>query len=175
MKDTDLEACIHLYGKELYSFLCRLTGSREEADDLYQDTFLKLMEIGKGPDFTRNPKSYLLTIAVQIWKNRRRKYAWRQRITGGPLSLDEGEWEIPAEKMTAEEEMISREEKRAVQDAVQRLPLKYRLPILLFYMEELKIAEISGILKISQGTVKSRLNKAKKMLEKELEVVFHEN
>ena len=174
MNDTDLEACIHLYGKELYSFLCHLTGNRQEADDLYQDTFLKLMEIGESPDFDRNPKSYLLTIAVQIWKNRRRKYAWRQRITGGTVSGDEMIWEIPSEENTAEEQMISEEEKRMVRAAVEGLPYRYRLPIILFYMEEMKIAEISRILKIPEGTVKSRLHKAKKMLEKELEVVFYE-
>ena len=174
MNDTELEACIRLYGKDLYSFLCRLTQSRQEADDLYQDTFLKLIELGESPDFDRNPKSYLLTIAVQIWKNRRRKYAWRQRITGVCISVEDSVLDIPSGEYSAEEQMISREEKMLVRRAVDKLPYRYRLPILLFYMEEMKITDISRVLDIPQGTVKSRLHKAKKLLEKELEVIFDE-
>ena len=51
---------------------------------------------------------------------------------------------------------------------------KYKLPILLFYMEDLPMAQISFVLKIPVGTVKSRLHHAKKLLEKELEADFNE-
>ncbi|MDO5423650.1 MAG: RNA polymerase sigma factor [Eubacteriales bacterium] len=174
MNDTELEACIHAYGKDLYSFLYQLTGNRQEADDLYQDTFLKLLELDQRPDFTRNPKSWLLTIAVQLWKNRRRKYGWRQRIAGAPVSMDEPLSEIPSNEASPEQQVISAEEAVLVREAVRRLPDRYRLPVVLFYMEELKIAEIGQILHIPQGTVKSRLHQAKKILEKELEVAFDE-
>ena len=83
-------------------------------------------------------------------------------------------WEPPSGEASVEEQMISREERGLVQKAVDDLPEKYRMPVLLFYMEELKISEISGILKIPAGTVKSRLYKAKKALEKKLEVVLNE-
>ena len=47
---------------------------------------------------------------------------------------------------------------------------KYRLPMLLFYMEELSLAEIAAVLKLPEGTVKSRLHRAKKILKQKLEV-----
>ncbi len=169
MNGTELEACIHAYGKDIYSFCIQMTRSREEANDLYQDTFLKLMELGEELDDERNPKSYLLSIAVHIWKNRRRKYAWRQRITGALVPMDGQMEEPPAGEPPIEQQMISMEEKKMVQNAVARLPDNYRLPIILFYMEEMKISQIASILKLPQGTVKSRLHKAKKILKKELE------
>ncbi len=61
-----------------------------------------------------------------------------------------------------------------VRKAVAALPEKYRLPVLLFYMENLKVAEIAAVLKLPQGTVKSRLFQARKVLQKELEVVLNE-
>lgn len=174
MNHEELEACIKAYGKDIYSFCRQLTKSRQEADDLYQDTFLKIVEIRERLNFESNPKSYLLSVSVNLWKNRKRKFAWRQRITGSEVSMDDMILEIPSGEKTVEEQMISREEKELVQKAVEELPEKYRLPVILFYMEEMKISEISDILGIPQGTVKSRLYKAKKTLEKELEVVLNE-
>lgn len=174
MNYEELEACIQAHGKDIYSFCRQLTGNRQEADDLYQDTFLKIVEIRSRLDFENNPKGYLLSVSVNLWRNRKRKFAIRQRITGPEISADDTVLELPSGERSVEEQMISREEKELVRRAVEKLPDKYRLPILLFYMEELKLAEISDILGIPQGTVKSRLYKAKKVLEKELEVVLDE-
>lgn len=174
MNHEELEACIQAYGKDIYSFCRQLTKDRQEADDLYQDTFLKMVEICERLDLEKNPKGYLLSVSVNLWRNRRRKSAWRQRITGPEISAEDTVTEIPSGGQSVEEQMISREEKALVRHAVERLPEKYRLPVLLFYMEELKLSEIAGILGIPQGTVKSRLYKAKKVLKKELEVVLNE-
>ena len=173
MSHEELEECIQTNGKEIYSFCCHLTRSRQEADDLYQDTFLKMVELGNRLNVEQNPKSYLLSVAVNQWKNRRRKFAWRQRITGPCISLEELVMDIPSGKKSVEEQMISKEEKKLVRAAVDALPEKYKLPVLLFYMEELKLSEISQILNIPEGTVKSRLYKAKQVLKRELEVVLN--
>ena len=77
----ELEQCIQEYGKEVYSFCLHLTGVREWADELYQDTFLTAMEhiTQLHNDAGANPKSYLLSVAIRLWKNKRRKAAWRKR------------------------------------------------------------------------------------------------
>jgi len=172
MNHKELEMCIRAYGKDIYSFCRKLTRSQQEADDLYQDTFLKLVELRERLNIEYNPKSYLLSVTVNLWKNRRRKIAWRQRITGTEISMeDENVPEAPSRDVSVEEKMITREERKLVNQAVRELPEKYRLPVLLFYMEEMKLSEISKILKVPEGTVKSRLYRAKKMLEKKLEVL----
>ncbi len=82
MDVRQLEQCIQEYGKDIYAFCSQLTRNRQEAEELYQDTFLKAMELVKQIDSKKNPKSYLASIALRIWKNQRRKYAWRSRIAG---------------------------------------------------------------------------------------------
>ncbi len=90
MTITELEQCIDSYGKDIYGFCRQITGSIQQGEDLYQDTFMKAVELSEKIDLNHNPKSYLLSIAVRLWKNRRRKYAWRQRIAGME-SLDKPE------------------------------------------------------------------------------------
>ena len=48
MNQKELESYIYAYGKDLYSFCCSVAYDRQEADDLYQDTFLKLYEMGES-------------------------------------------------------------------------------------------------------------------------------
>lgn len=87
MTIVELEECINLYGKDIYGFCRRMSGSLQEGEDLYQDTFLKAMELSAHIDENGNPKSYLLSIAIRLWKNKRRKYALRQTLA--PEILDE--------------------------------------------------------------------------------------
>lgn len=173
MKLETLEAYIDAYGKDVYAFCLYLARSRQDADDLYQDTFLKMVEIRGKLELSKNPKGYLLSVAVHIWTNRRRKAAWRQKITGLQVPVEEMALEIPDGNGSLEEQYITREEKALVQKAVWALPEKYRVPTLLFYMEGQKLSEISKILAMPEGTVKTRLYRAKKLLEKELEVVLN--
>lgn len=174
MNLKELETCIRTYGTDIFSFCCQLTRSRQEAEDLYQDTFLKALEMKDRLDAAGNPKSCLLSVAVNLWRNRRRKMAIRLRITGPELSVEDMALEVPERGAGMEESLIEREERRMVRAAVAALPERYRLPVLLHYMEELKLSEIAEILGVPEGTVKSRLYKAKKLLERELEVVLNE-
>lgn len=169
MKQEELEFYIDAYGKDLFSFCCCVTRNRQEADDLYQDTFLKVYELGEKLVITSNPKSYLMGIALNLYRNYKRKLSVRQRIAGVSVSLDETAELIPMEGPLTEEVMIVREECRIVREAVRKLPDKYRIPILLFYMEELSQAEIAALLRISESAVKTRVHRAKKLLKEKLE------
>ena len=169
MTKTELENCVWEYGKELYSFCRSLTFNVQEADDLYQDTFLKALELIHEIDYEKNPKSYLLSVALKLWKNKKRKHAWRNRIAGMLSLMDELDLDsIEDPAFSPEQELLKKEETDFVYEAVQRLPEKLKIPILLFYMEDLPLAQIAFVLKIPVGTVKSRLHQAKKLLEKEL-------
>lgn len=117
MNREELETCIETYGKDIYSFCRQLTHDRQEADDLYQDTFLKMTELRGQVDILCNPKGYLLSVAVNLWRNRRRKFAWRQRITGTEVPMDDQEWELASGEAAVEEQIISREQERLVRSA----------------------------------------------------------
>lgn len=179
MTNLELEQFITEYGREIYSFCVSLCGSRQEADDLYQDTFLTALEKIDRIDMAGNIRSYLLSVAVRMWKNRRRKRAWRRRIAQEQELNEETADGTAAEEMRdvsvlPEERILEEERLTAVRRAVSRLPDRLRIPVLLYYMEERQIMEISEILRLPEGTVKSRLHQARKRLEKELESVLND-
>lgn len=172
MTITELEQCIDKYGKDIYSFCRQIAASTQEGEDLYQDTFLKAMELSERMDMERNPKSFLLSIAIRLWKNRRRKYAWRQRIAGTESLDAQIEMNVlpqGTEERLPEEEILTREQSDFVRKCIAELSEKYRVPIYLYYSTELSVKEISDCLKLPEGTVKSRLHKARTMIKERLE------
>jgi RNA polymerase sigma-70 factor (ECF subfamily) len=115
-----------------------------------------------------NPKSYLLSIALRIWKNRIRKIAWRNRIA--PIGSNDDLRELPARKEDDPlGKIVADEESVLLWNAINHLSDRLRIPILLFYMEEMSVSEIARLLSLPQGTVKSRLYLARQQLKKELE------
>lgn len=168
MTIQELEQCINLYGKDLYSFCIYLTRKKELADDLYQDTFLEAMKKIVDIRYRENPKGYLLSMVFHIWRNKKRKLAWRQRIV--PEISEEDRLErISSNDETLLDGIIVEEERRLLQNAVDNLPEKLKVPILLYYMEDLSITEISQVMELPSGTIKSRLHHARNQLKKELE------
>ena len=160
-----IEQLISEHGKDIYSFCVYLTGNKESADDLYQQTFLTVIE-KNTLDRTMNPKSYLLSIAVNLRNNLRRKLFWRSRIAD-TVSLDDA-FETASDDETAENMAIGKEQRDAVRREVMLLPEKLRTVVIMFYMEEMPIAEIAKTVHVSEGTVKSRLFNAKKKLKERL-------
>lgn len=169
---TRQELCkfIELQGTDIYSFCCHLTQNKDKADDLYQETFLKAAERLEQIDVSMNPKSFFISLAVGIWRNQKKKYAYRQKIA--PIA--EQKEDTIAEKALSqeagpEEQIISREASYLVRMETARLHEKYRLPVYLYYIAELPLEQIAAALHIPKGTVKSRLHKARKLIKKGLE------
>ena len=167
MNKQDAEFYVTEYGKSLYSFCLYCTRNREAADDLYQETFLVALE---KDEIMReeNPKSYLITIAMNLWRNRMRKAAWRKKIADVTFLGEEEFSQIADEGRSVEEEVEKKQEATRIRNVVLSLPEKQRIVILMFYMEEMSIEEIARVLKIPAGTVKSRMNKAKVTLKERL-------
>lgn len=172
----DIEELIELvkrHGKSIYGFCYKLMGNKEDTDDLYQETFLKAVELRYKLDASRNPKAFLMSIAVRLHKNHRRKLAWRQRIAP-TAQLDQEAIRpfILTGEVTPEDEFLSLEQSAVIQEAASQLDDKLKLPLLMYYTADMTIEEIALALRIPQGTVKSRLHKARKTLRKVLEVDF---
>lgn len=163
-----LEHYIEAYGTDIYSFCIRLTQNREQAEELYQDTFLAMCEKEDWKE-EGNVKSYLLGITIKLWQNRKRKFAWRKRIAAEiPISKEQGLEAFSADE-NLEQHMVSKEEQEAVWKAVYKLPEQLRIVILLYYMEDFKVTEIAEKLSLSISNVKSKLMRARRYLKQELE------
>ena len=164
MNSSNFSGYIEEYGKDVYSFCIYLTRNKDDADDLYQQTFLIAIEKDEINE-NDNPKSYLIAIAANTWKNRMRKELWRKKKADIVYLDDENEaTEAVDEHGSAEDLAVKRAEITALRKYVMKLPDKLRIVILMFYMEDLPVTTIAQALKIPEGTVKSRLNKARKKL-----------
>lgn len=168
MTNVRLERFIGEYGKDIYSFCSFLTKSKQEADDLYQDSFVKVLGEREFPEDYEDAKNRILSEAVRLWKDRKRKFAWRKRIWEESYIPEKVADEVLEPSDSPEEHMIRSEEKRRIRECVDSLPEKMRLVVLLYYMENRKMNEIAETLHIPLGTVKSRLHQAKEILSDEL-------
>ena len=154
---TAFEELFHLYQKPLANYLFRLTGNRARAEDLIQDAFLRLWKAAPTYEPTAKVSTYVFRIAHNLFLNeaaRRREKALE--------SMDAETRSDPASDLNR------RELQSAVQKAVEELPEGEREVLLLSEYNGFKYAEISEILGIPVGTVKSRMFSAVQRLKEAL-------
>lgn len=169
MDVSDIEKLIDLYGNAIYGFCRRLAINKPDTEDLYQQTFLKAIEVREKIDRDNNPKGFLISLAISIWKNNIRKKVRHHRIAP-ILDMKEDEWSnIPNDSISTEEDVLSNELTAQVNTIVSNLNDRFRIPVIMYYNVDMSIGEIATALKIPQGTVKSRLHKARAIIKEELE------
>lgn len=170
MKSCDMDQLVEQYSDSVYRYCKSIAFTLEDAEDLYQQTFLKAFELRKKISSDKNPKAYLLSIATNIWKNEKSKYARRERIAPTISSDAEGvQIEDVQTGTDVLEQIVKEEQLERLRKCVDNLPEKHRQVITLFYAGELSLEEIARVLKIPKGTVKSRLHTAKEQLRIEME------
>lgn len=157
----------------IYRFAQRLCGQVEDAQDLVQDTFLNAY---RGLDQFRGDaqvSTWLYRIAARACLRLRRK---RKGEPDRELSLEEfiptseGEFrlQIPTDGLTPEEALENKELRRALHQAIQKLPNKYRVVLVLRDMEGLTAKEVGVIMGLNERAVKSRLHRARLFVRREL-------
>ena len=161
LRQTDIDRLIELHGKKLYNFCLRLCKNTYDAEDLYQETFLKAMEKISMIDENNNPSAYLCSIAVSLWKSKLRKEARRQEIA--PTVPIEDQFSAKGD-VNIEEDILKKELSAEIKKAVSELDDNLRPCILLHYIGEMGVCEIAQSLNIPEGTVKSRLFTARNIL-----------
>ena len=176
MTKQEFDRFVSENGKEILRF-CRMNaGGCAEGDDLYQDTMLTLWEQVDKLNKRDSLKSYALSVSILIWRNKRRKFAWRHRIAAFESyekHLESGGFRMTGKKSEEpEQQLLQKEMTEMVQRQVQALPQKYRMVVYLYYSAGLKYKEIAECLHIPESTVKSRMRKAKSILKKKLAVMM---
>lgn len=153
------EQLVDRYGGPVYRFCRSLTWSKEDAEDLFQETFLRTLEKPLTFQAAQNPQALLFSTVMFLWKSWKRKYARRSRLAPAG-TLDET---VPS-GLDLEAGCLARDEAWQVRQLVNALPEKYKIPIILYYTLELDVAGIAETLGIPEGTVKSRLHKGRKLV-----------
>lgn len=139
------------YAPAVYRLAYARTGSRTDAEDIMQEVFLRLIQVKPTFPSQAHAKAWLLRVTSNC-SNDLFRLPWRRR-------------EEPLEEETAISEVL---EEGIVMEAVLSLPARYRIPIHLFYYEGYSVAEIAKIVGKSEGTVKTRLFRARKLLRDKL-------
>ncbi|HEV2175353.1 MAG TPA: RNA polymerase sigma factor [Nitrospira sp.] len=157
----------------IYRYAYRLCGEAESAKDLVQETFLNAYRGLKDFRGESQTSTWLYTIASRACMRMRRK---RKGEPERELSLDEfvptseGEFrlQIPMDGLTPEEAMQNKELREALDQAINKLPKKYRMTLVLRDMEGLSAKEVGAIIGLNERAVKSRLHRARLFVRREL-------
>jgi RNA polymerase sigma-70 factor (ECF subfamily) len=148
-------ALVRRYQSPLVSFAYRYLGSREEAEDVAQDAFVRAYFALKDLRNSRAFAAYLFRIALNL---SRKRWARRAVCAPGP----------PAPQPSAEAEALARAEWDRVARAITELPEEYRAPVSLRVDDGLSFAEIGELLGVSEGACRMRYHRARQMLREQL-------
>lgn len=156
---VDIDDAVRRYADMVYRLAVLNTRNRYEAEDVFQEVFMKLFRHKEGICNEEHLKAWLIrvtvnqckSLAVTVW-NKRRVSMESVAEQGEEMQADEGESEV--------------------YEAVKKLPPKYREVIHLFYYEELQIREIAAVLERNEATIKTQLARGRQMLEKMLKGAF---
>lgn len=168
MEAKELEKCIDEFGTEIYRFCIKLCMDKANAEDLYQQTFLKALESDIKLDWAQNPKALFFSVAHNLWKSDQRKNARRAAIA--PCNhLDEESGKELYSDINVEEQVFRQELIRQTNEIIEGMPEKIRIPLILYYLFELPVEQIAQTVKKPPGTIKSRLFKGRSLIKKRLE------
>ncbi|HVO56073.1 MAG TPA: sigma-70 family RNA polymerase sigma factor [Dongiaceae bacterium] len=157
-RDPDvMDRLIEAYQFRLFRYLLHLTGSRERAEDFFQETWLRVLERGHQYDGRWKFEAWLFTIARNLvldWHRRKKPQSVEsQNEEGEETTLD-----VRDDKTESPLEQVLHAEVRAgVQLSLERVPSVYREVLVLRFQEELQLEEIAGVTGAPISTVKSRL------------------
>ena len=164
--NTAFAQLVSRYERELYHFLVRFLGNRASAEDVFQETFLQVHQSAEQFDPQRRFRPWLFTIAANKARDLIRSQARRPTnplsATISPSDEESGEFidlmqsaaDLPSEPMEKQELQAQ------VQETVSGMPEHLREILLLSYFHQFPYKQISEILDIPLGTVKSRLHAA---------------
>ena len=152
-------------GNRVFTFGLKFCGNREDAEDLVQETFLQAFRKWDQFEGRSSPSSWLYTIAARRCQRMSRKRA------GEPARIDSLDEQLPSGLALASrlpspdggplDEELRREAAEIVDRGLARLPVEYRLPLVLKEIAELSLREIAEILGVKEATVKTRVHRGR--------------
>ena len=159
MDREQLNTDIETYHKMVYRLAYSCTGNRFDAEDITQDTFIRLYRYKKDFSGDDHKKAFLIRVTVNLSKDMQ-KSAWFRKRT--ELNNQIHANENPGEKL------IEKENEKTLQEYILALNPKYRAVIFLHYFEDYSTAEIAKTLNIPESTVTTRLSRARGHLKTEI-------
>jgi len=167
--ESAFEEIVHRYSGRLMNFAYRFLMDHEEAEDVVQDTFLKVYQNRYAYKEIAKFSTWIYTITGNLAKTILRKRRNRQLFFFSRLGPEEKDIEFPSTNKLPESSFEEKYDDKMVQRAIVKLPEQFRTAIILRDIQDLSYEEISNIIDAPLGTVKSRINRARLRLQEELE------
>lgn len=164
-KNKDLrafEVILSHYERAIFNYIFRLVNHRQDAEDLTQETFIKVYTRLSSIDPEKNFRAWLYEIATNTTRD------WFRKKTGRPELLIIDDPESSFETIDEDSSYIKIEEAKDIRDALDSIKPAYRTALLLFYWQGFSYGEISSILSLPINTVKTYLYRGKKALKEAL-------
>ena len=176
-QQEDVEAfneIVFRYKDRLVNFLYRYTGSKDDSEDLAQDTILKLYRPKHLYREIVKFSTWFYTIAINLAKTNLRKKVRYNAISISDIDPDEEkDFELPASGQISPEDSANASiENVYIQNAINSLNEKFREVIILRDIQDLDYEEISKITDLPLGTVKSRINRGRERLKELLKEIY---
>jgi RNA polymerase sigma-70 factor, ECF subfamily len=169
------ELLLQRYRTPLVNFLYRMVRSREQAEDLAQEVFIRVYRAREEYVPSAKFTTWLFRIATNLALNwlRDHRYQKMEMSIDAPLAADaedgdERPFEVADKHATVEQNLVEQERKKMIRHAIEKLPEKQRAAVLLHKYQELDYAEIAKILSCSESALKSLLFRAYEVLRVEL-------
>ncbi len=169
LRSGDREAFARLVDRHkdaVVSYLARLSGNRDRAEDLAQETFLRLYRSAPGYVERGYLRAFLFRIATNLLRSEERRER-RLRLLAPLFAWD------TEEAPSAPSGLLRAEVQREVAQAIAALPMSYRVPLVLHELEGWSYADIAAELSCREGTVKSRIFRGRERLRRSLEPYWH--
>lgn len=166
-RSGDTASLTHLVDRHkdrLVNYLAKLTGDREQAEDVAQESFLRLLERSGGYVEQGNLQAYLYRIATNLVRSQMRRMR-RWRAVRSLFVHPNGHHSDPPQQSR----LLQNELQRRLSEALRKLPMHYRTAIVLSQVEGWSYRQISDLLGCREGTVKSRISRARQLLQRDLE------
>ena len=162
---------IERYERQVFSVALRMVRVREDAEDLTQETFVRMFKALDRYDPTRPFPAWLLTIAARLSIDhlRRRRVKTVSLFRSEPGTDEERVVEIEDPGFGPEELAVRGEEERGAEALIGALPEHYRIVVVLRHQQGLSYEEIAEALRLPLGTVKARIHRARALLKERLE------
>lgn len=164
-----LDHLIELYQHRLLRYLMFLTGKREVAEDLFQETWMRVLMRGGQYNGKARFDTWLFTIARNLVIDLSRKRTMASLDEMGDASEDGRAFEIATDSPSPLEEFQVREDRAEVAQVLLKLDPNYREVLVLRFHEEMSLEEIASVTKAPLSTVKSRLYRGLAALKPEIE------
>ncbi len=156
------------YKEQLLNFVYRFVGSHEEAEDIVQETFLRVYR--KRHAYKRIAKfsTWIYTIAGNLSRTELRRRKRRKLFSVTDMGFEDRDYEISDENYNPENKVDGVIQEEIIHGEINNLSPKFREVIVLRDVQELSYEEISKIIKVPIGTVKSRVNRGRLKLQSQL-------